>query len=171
MTRPIATAQTSRKKLHTVDGRVQRDEQFEAVRKLLDDGFIRHAGLSNASVFEIEAARKVFPVTTVQNRYNLADRKSEDVVDYCAANGIGFIPWYPLAAGELNRQRGAVGRIATAHNATGAQVAIAWLLRRSPIMLPIPGTLRVTHLKENVAAASFSTPYQGTHAVHPVRRV
>jgi pyridoxine 4-dehydrogenase len=142
--------------LHTVDGRVPRDEQFGAVRKLLDDGFIRHAGLSNVSVVEIEAARKVFPVTTVQNRYNLADRKSEDVVDYCAASGIGFIPWYPLAAGELNRRGGAVDRIAKAHNVTGAQVALAWLLRHNPVMLPIPGTLRVTHLKENVAAAGLS---------------
>ena len=99
---------------------------------------------------------KVFPVTTVQNRYNLADRKSEDVVDYCAANGIGFIPWYPLAAGELNRRGGAVARIAKAHNVTGAQVALAWLLRHSPVMLPIPGTPRVAHLKENVAAADVS---------------
>jgi pyridoxine 4-dehydrogenase len=142
--------------LHTVDGRVPRGEQFGAVRKLLDDGFIRHAGLSNVSVVEIDAARKVFPVTTVQNRYNLADRKSEDVVDYCAANGIGFIPWYPLAAGELNRRGGAVARIAKAHNVTGAQVALAWLLRHSPVMLPIPGTPRVAHLKENVAAADVS---------------
>jgi pyridoxine 4-dehydrogenase len=131
-----------------------------AAKYLIEGAFaaacIRHAGLSNVSVVEIEAARKVFPVVTVQNRYNLADRKSEDVVDYRAANGIGFIPWYPLAAGELNRRGGAVDRIARAYNATGAQVALAWLLRHSPVMLPIPGTLRVAHLKENVAAADLS---------------
>jgi pyridoxine 4-dehydrogenase len=142
--------------LHRVDPRVPRDEQFGAVRQLLDDGIIRHAGLSNVLVADIEAARKVFPVATVQNRYNLSDRNSKDVLDYCAANGIGFIPWYPLAAGELNRPGGGVDRIAKAHAATGGQVALAWLLQHSLVMLPIPGTLRVAHLEENVAAASLS---------------
>ena len=142
--------------LHRVDPRVPRDEQFGAMRQLLDDGIIRHAGLSNVLVADIEAARKVFPVATVQNRYNLSDRNSEDVLDYCAANGIGFITWYPLAAGELNRPGGGVDRIAKAHAATGGQVALAWLLQHSLVMLPIPGTLRVAHLEENVAAASLS---------------
>jgi pyridoxine 4-dehydrogenase len=162
----IAQAKGSLKKLgveqiglwqpHCVDSRVPRDEQFGAVRQLLDDGIIRHAGLSNVSVAEIEAARKVFPVATVQNRYNLSDRNSEDVLDHCTANGIGFIPWYPLAAGKLNRPGSVVDRIANAHDATGGQVALAWLLHHSPVMLPIPGTLRVAHLEENAAAAALS---------------
>lgn len=133
-----------------------RDEQFGAVRQLLDDGIIRHAGLSEVSVADISAARRVFPVATVQNRYNLVDRGSEDVLAYCAANSIGFIPWFPLAAGKLTRPDGTVDRIAKAHGATAGQVALAWLLQRSPVILPIPGTLRVAHLEENVAAAGLS---------------
>ncbi len=131
-----------------------RDEQFGAVRRLLDDGIIRHAGLSEVSVGDIKAARRVFPVSTVQNRFNLVDRESEDVVAYCAANNIGFIPWFPLAAGELTHPGGVVARVAEAHGATGGQVALAWLLQHSPVILPIPGTLRVAHLEENVASAS-----------------
>jgi len=141
--------------LHRIDRKVPRDEQFGAVRQLLDEGIIRHAGLSEVSVEEIEAARKMFPVATVQNRYNLVDRGSEEVLAYCTANGIGFIPWYPLAAGNLTRPGGVVDRIARAHEATSGQVALAWLLQRSPVMLPIPGTLRVAHLEENVGAASL----------------
>jgi pyridoxine 4-dehydrogenase len=142
--------------LHRIDPRVPRDKQFGAVRQLLDEGIIRHAGLSEVSIAEIEAARKVFPVATVQNRFNLADRSSKDVLAYCAANDIGFIPWFPPAAGELTRSGGAVDRIAKAHHATASQVALAWLLQHSPVMLPIPGTLQVTHLEENVAAARLS---------------
>jgi aryl-alcohol dehydrogenase-like predicted oxidoreductase len=139
--------------LHRIDPSVPRDEQFGAARRLLDDGFIRLAGLSVVSVADIEAARRVFPVVTVQNRYNLADRSSEDVLAYCAVNKIGFIPWFPLAAGELTRPGGVVARIAEAHGATVGQVALAWLLQHSPVILPIPGTLQVAHLEENVAAA------------------
>jgi pyridoxine 4-dehydrogenase len=147
--------------LHRIDPRVPRDEQFDAVRQLLDDGIIRHAGLSEVSVADIEAARRVFPVVTVQNRYNLVDRPSEDVLAYCATNSIGFIPWFPLAAGELTEQGGIVDRIAKAHDATAGQIALAWLLQHSPVILPIPGTLRVAHLEENVAAASVSlTPQE-----------
>lgn len=142
--------------LHRIDPQVPRDEQFGAVRQLLDDGLIRNAGLSEVSVEEIEAARKVFPVATVQNRYNLSDRGSEDVLDYCTTNGIGFIPWYPLAAGSLTRPGGVVDRIAKAQEATAGQVALAWLLQRSPVILPIPGTLRVAHLEENSAAAGLT---------------
>jgi aryl-alcohol dehydrogenase-like predicted oxidoreductase len=142
--------------LHRIDPRVPRDEQFGAVRQLLDDGIIRQAGLSEVSVTDIESARRVFPVATVQNRYNLVDRGSEDVLAYCAANNIGFIPWFPLAAGELARPGGLVERIASAHRATAGQVALAWLLQRSPVILPIPGTLLVAHLEENVAAAGLS---------------
>lgn len=141
--------------LHRIDPKVPRDEQFGAVRQLLDEGIIAHAGLSEVSVAEIEAARKVFPVATVQNRYNLTDRGSEQVLTYCEANGIGFIPWFPLAAGKLAETGGLVDRIAKAHGATAGQVALAWLLARSPVMLPIPGTSSIAHLEENVAAASL----------------
>lgn len=142
--------------LHRIDPRVPSDEQFGAVKQLLDQGIIRHAGLSEVSVAEIEAARKVFPVATVQNRYNLVDRGSEDVLTYCTGNGIGFIPWFPLAAGDLTRPGAVVDRVAAARGALAGQVALAWLLQRSPVMLPIPGTLRVAHLQENVAAAGLS---------------
>ena len=142
--------------LHRIDPRVPRDDQFGAVRQLLDAGIIRHAGLSEVSVADIEAARRMFPVATVQNRYNLIDRGSENVLAYCAANGIGFIPWFPLAAGELTQPGGSIDRIAKAHRATAGQVALAWLLQRSPVMLPIPGTLHVSHLEENVAATDVS---------------
>ena len=141
--------------LHRIDPKVPRDEQFGAVRRLLDDGIIAHAGLSEVSVAEIEAARKVFPVVTVQNRYNLTDRASQDVLAHCEASGIGFIPWFPLASGKLARPGGLVDRIAKAHGATAGQVALAWLLARSPVMLPIPGTSSVAHLDENVAAAGL----------------
>jgi aryl-alcohol dehydrogenase-like predicted oxidoreductase len=122
----------------------------------LDDGVIRHAGLSEVSVADIEAARRVFPVATVQNRYNLVDRHSEDVVAYCAVNTIGFIPWVPLAAGRLTEPAQIVDRVAKRHGATSGQVALAWLLQHSRVILPIPGTRRVAHLEENVAAAGLS---------------
>ncbi|MDV6331892.1 aldo/keto reductase [Asticcacaulis sp. 201] len=138
--------------LHRIDPRVPAREQFDAVKSLIDDGVIRHAGLSEVSVADIEAARRVFPVATVQNRYNLADRVHEDVLTYCEANGIGFIPWYPLAAGDLAKPGGVLDTIAKAHNATPSQIALAWTLRRSPVILPIPGTGKVKHLEENVAA-------------------
>ena len=142
--------------LHRIDPNVPRDEQFDAVRQLLDEGVIRHAGLSEVSVTDIEAARQVFPVATVQNRYNLIDREHEDVLVYCTVNNIGFIPWFPLAASKLTQPDGLVERIAKTHGATAGQVALAWLLQRSPVMLPIPGTLQVAHLEENVAAAGVS---------------
>ena len=141
--------------LHRVDPNVPRDEQFGAVRRLLDDGIIRYAGLSEVSVDDIEAARRAFPVVTVQNHYNLVERGSEDVLVYCEANKIGFIPWFPLAAGELIAPGGVVSRIAEAHGATAGQVVLAWLLNHSPVMLPIPGTSHVDHLEENVAAAGM----------------
>jgi len=154
--RKLGVEQIDLWQLHRIDPRVPRDEQFGAVRRLLDDGIIRHAGLSEVSVADIEAARRVFPVATVQNRYNLVDRGSEPVLAYCDANNIGFIPWFPLAAGELTRPGGLVDRVAKARGATAGQVALAWLLQRSPIILPIPGTGRVAHLKQNVAASSLS---------------
>lgn len=139
--------------LHRIDPAVPRADQFHAVRALIDDGVIRHAGLSEVSVADIAAARKVFPVATVQNHYNVLSRESEDVLDYCEANGIGFIPWYPLAAGDLAKSGSVLDTIARRHKATPGQIALAWLLRRSPVMLPIPGTSKVAHLEENVAAA------------------
>jgi pyridoxine 4-dehydrogenase len=142
--------------LHRIDANVPRDEQFGAVRLLLDDGVITYAGLSEVSVEQIEAAAKVFPVSTVQNRYNFADRGSEDVLKYCEAHGIGFIPWFPLAAGELTREgTSALDAIAKAHGATQSQIAVAWLLQRSPVIIPIPGTSKVAHLEENVKAADI----------------
>jgi pyridoxine 4-dehydrogenase len=153
--RRLGVEQIALWQLHRVDPRVPRDEQFGAVRKLLDDGLIAHAGLSQATVEEIEAAAKVFPVATVQNRYNLGDRGSESVLAHCERAGIGFIPWYPLSAGALSAPGGDLDAIARRHGATPAQVALAWLLRRSPVMLPIPGTGRVAHLEENSAAAAL----------------
>ena len=141
--------------LHRIDSRVPRDEQFAAVRLLLDDGVIEHAGLSEVSVEEIEAASKVFKVATVQNRYNFADRGSEDVLNYCEAHGIGFIPWYPLAAGDHARAGSALDAIAKAHGATPSQIAVAWLLQRSPVIIPIPGTSQVAHLEENAKAGEI----------------
>ncbi|MBS0282721.1 MAG: aldo/keto reductase [Proteobacteria bacterium] len=141
--------------LHRIDPHVPRDEQFSAIKSLLDDGVIEQAGLSEVSVKEIEAARKIFPVATVQNQYNLVSRGSEDVLDYCEKHGIGFIPWYPLAAGDLARPGSLLDGIARKHKATPAQIALAWVLKRSPVMLPIPGTGKVKHLEENVAAADI----------------
>jgi pyridoxine 4-dehydrogenase len=154
--RKLGVEQIDLWQLHRIDPGVPRDEQFGAVRQLLDDGIIRNAGLSEVSVKDIEDARRVFPVVTVQNRYNLVDRDSEDVLDHCTANRIGFIPWFPLAAGKLTRPGGIVDRIAKAHGATPGQIALAWLLQHSPVMLPIPGTLHGAHLEENVAAAALS---------------
>ena len=142
--------------LHRIDPSVPRAEQFGAIKSLLDDGVIAQAGLSGASVADIEAARKVFSVATVQNQYNLVTRHSEDVVDYCEKHGIGFIPWYPLAAGELAEPGTMLDDIAKKHGATPAQIALAWVLKRSSVMLPIPGTGKVKHLEENVAAAGIT---------------
>jgi aryl-alcohol dehydrogenase-like predicted oxidoreductase len=142
--------------LHHIDPKVPADEQFGAISTLLDAGVIRHAGLSNASVAEIEAASKIVPVATVQNRYNLVDRASEDVLEYCAARGIGFIPWFPLAAGDLARPGSILDAIARDHRAAPSQVALAWVLKRSPAMLPIPGTAKVAHLEENVVAVNIA---------------
>jgi len=141
--------------LHSLDPKVPRDEQFAAVKSLQDDGIIRHAGLSNVTVADIEAASKVFKVATVQNRYNLVDRGSEDVLEYCENHGIGFIPWYPLAAGRLVKSDSILDAIAKTHDATTSQIALAWVLKRSSVMLPILGTSKVAHLEENVAAVNI----------------
>jgi pyridoxine 4-dehydrogenase len=141
--------------LHRIDSKIPREEQFGVMRDLQEEGKVRHLGLSEVTVEEIEAAGEFFEVATVQNLYNLTDRKSEDVLEHCEANGIGFIPWFPLAAGKLAEPGGPVAEIAEAHGATGGQVALAWLLARSPVMLPIPGTGSIEHLEENVAAAEL----------------
>jgi aryl-alcohol dehydrogenase-like predicted oxidoreductase len=141
--------------LHRIDPKVPRDEQFGVIADMLKEGLFAHVGLSQVSVAEIEAARKVFPVATVQNLYNLADRSSEDVLDYCEKNGIGFIPWFPLAAGDLARPGTELDAIVRKTGSTPSQVALAWVLKRSPVMLPIPGTGKVAHLEDNVRAASI----------------
>ena len=141
--------------LHRIDAAVPRDEQFGVLAEMRDEGLIRHVGLSQVSVEEVEAALEVLPIATVQNLYHLARRDSEDVLALCEARGIGFIPWYPLAAGALARPGGLVDRVAEELGVTHGQVALAWLLRKSPVMLPIPGTSRVAHLEQNVAAASL----------------
>jgi len=155
--------------LHRIDSRVPRDEQFGAVRQLLDDGLIAQAGLSQVSVDDVEAASKHFKVAAVQNRYNLTDRGSEDVLNYCEANGIAFIPWYPLAAGALAKPGSKLDDIAGKLGATRSQVALAWLLKRSPVMLPIPGTSRLAHLEENVAAAGLDLSDEDFATLNAIR--
>ena len=123
------------------------------MRDLMQEGKIRHVGLSEVSVAEITLARGIVPIVTVQNRYNLVDRQSEEVLDHCEQQGIGFIPWFPLATGKLANADGPLARAAERLRATPAQMALAWLLARSPVMLPIPGTSSVAHLEENTAGA------------------
>jgi aryl-alcohol dehydrogenase-like predicted oxidoreductase len=142
--------------LHRIDKSIPQEEQFEVIAAMRKEGLIRHAGLSEVSVEEIEAAQKHFPVATVQNRYNLTDRQSEAVLDYCEQHGIGFIPWYPLAAGELAGPESVVAKIAERLNITRGQLALAWLLKRSKVILPIPGTGSVDHLNQNAAAAGVT---------------
>ncbi len=141
--------------LHRIDPQVPAEEQFGTLAALRDEGLVRHVGLSECTVADIVAAREHLPIATVQNRYNLIDRGSEDVLEYCDAEGIGFIPWFPLAAGDLARPGGPVDEIARDRDATPGQVALAWLLARSPVMLPIPGTGSIEHLEQNVAAADL----------------
>lgn len=143
--------------LHRIDPQVPRDEQFGAMKAFVDEGLVRLVGLSQVSVAEIEAARAAgLVVASVQNRYNLVDRSSEDVLDHCAREGIGFIPWAPMDAGRLAEPGSAVDAVAGAHpGATASQVALAWMLQRSPVMLPIPGTGKVAHLEANCAAADL----------------
>jgi pyridoxine 4-dehydrogenase len=139
--------------LHRIDPAVPAADQFGVLRDLQREGKIRHVGLSEVSVADIQAARRVVPIVTVQNRYNLADRAAEAVLDYCTKENIGFIPWFPLATGNLAKPGGQLAKAAARLGAQPAQVALAWLLAKSPVMLPIPGTSKVTHLEENMAAA------------------
>lgn len=151
--------------LHRIDPKVDRDEQFAVLADLQREGKVRALGLSQVSVDEIVAAGEHFTVATVQNRYNLTDRSSADVLDHCTANGIGFIPWAPVSAGELARPGGPVDRVAQQVSATASQVALAWLLQKSPVILPIPGTGSVAHLEENLAAATLRLPDDGVAAL------
>jgi aryl-alcohol dehydrogenase-like predicted oxidoreductase len=142
--------------LHRIDPEVPLEDQVGELKSLQEEGKIRHIGLSEVSVEQIEAASKVATIATVQNHYNLANRAAEDVLVHCEQHGIGFIPWFPLATGELSRPGGPLDTLAATKGATPAQLALAWLLRRSPVMLPIPGTSKVAHLEENMAAAEIA---------------
>jgi pyridoxine 4-dehydrogenase len=141
--------------LHRVDPNVPRDEQFAVIRDMRAAGLIRHVGLSNVTIDDVAAAERFFPVATVQNRYNLVDRSSEAVLERCTEKGVGFIPWYPLAAGDLAKPGSVLADMARTRKATPSQLALAWMLKRSPAVLPIPGTGKVKHLEENVAAAAI----------------
>lgn len=141
--------------LHRVDPVYPREEQYEEIAAMQKEGLIRHVGLSEVSVEDIEAAKPYFKVVTVQNRYNLVDREHEGVLEYCEAHGIGFIPWFPLAAGDLARPGSAFTKIAERLKISPSQLALAWILKRSKVMLPIPGTSRPNHLVENVRGAEI----------------
>ena len=141
--------------LHTPDPKIAFEDSVWALALLREEGKIRHVGLSNVGVRELEIAIDIVPIASVQNRYNLSDRSSEAVLQACEREEVGFIPWYPLAKGRLARSGGPLDEIAARHDATPSQVALAWLLKHSPAMLPIPGTSSVSHLEENVAAAAL----------------
>jgi pyridoxine 4-dehydrogenase len=142
--------------LHAPDSKVPYEDSVGTLKELQDEGKIRHIGVSNVSVEQLEQARTLVEVATVQNRYNLTDRSSEDVLEGCEAAGIGFIPWFPLATGSLAEPGGVLEEVAHTHDATPSQIALAWLLARSRVMLPIPGTSSVEHLEENAAAAELT---------------
>jgi pyridoxine 4-dehydrogenase len=141
--------------LHRIDPKVPAEDQIGTLKDLQTQGKIKHIGLSEVSVRQIQHARTMVPIVSVQNRYSIADRGSEDVLEYCETEKLSFIPWFPLAAGRVARPSSPIGRIAAQLKATPSQVALAWLLARSPVMLPIPGTSKVKHLEENLAAAEL----------------
>jgi pyridoxine 4-dehydrogenase len=141
--------------LHRIDPKVPVEESLAPIKKLQEQGKILHVGLSEVKPHEVDQTRKVIEIVSVQNQYNLGDRQHEDVVDYCTHHKLAFIPWFPVAAGKLARAGGPLDAAAKKHRATTAQLSLAWLLHRSPIILPIPGTSSVKHLEENIAAASF----------------
>ena len=140
--------------LHRIDPKVPADDQLGALQNLQSEGKINHIGLSEVSVKEIEHARTIVPIVSIQNRYSVVDRAADDVVEYCERAGLGFIPWFPLAAGDVSKKGNELERAAAKLKITPSQTALAWLLQRSPVMLPIPGTSRVEHLEENVTAAA-----------------
>lgn len=142
--------------LHRIDPKVPADEQFGLLKSLLEEGKVRAVGLSEVSVPEIEAARRIVPIASVQNLYNVTSRKSEAVVDYCETHGIAFIPWYPIGSGKLTEPGSVLDTVAKEAGATRSQVALAWLLRRAKVILPIPGTSSVAHLEENCGAGGIT---------------
>src|SRR5712664_4263302 len=142
--------------LHRIDPKVPVEESLGAIKKLQEQGKIRHIGLSEVKPHEIDKARKIVEIVSVQNQYNLTDRQHEDVVEYCTKHKLAFIPWFPVAAGKLAKPGGKLDTVAKAHGATVSQISLAWLLHRSPVILPIPGTSSVQHLEENVAAANVT---------------
>jgi pyridoxine 4-dehydrogenase len=142
--------------LHRIDPDVPAEDQFGTLKELRDEGKVAEVGLSEVKVDQLEAARKVVPAVSVQNHYNIASRTADGLLAYCEAHQIGFIPWFPLASGKLSRPGGPLERVADEVGATVSQVSLAWLLRRSSVMLPIPGTSSTNHLEENCAAASVS---------------
>jgi aryl-alcohol dehydrogenase-like predicted oxidoreductase len=141
--------------LHRIDPLIAVEESLGEIARLQDEGKIRHVGLSEVGIEEIERARKVVPIVSVQNKYNLGERKHEAVLNFCEKESIGFIPWYPVAAGKLTAEGGKLGVIAKRYGFSVSQIMLAWSLRRSPVMLPIPGTSSVAHLEENVASAAI----------------
>ena len=140
--------------LHRIDPKVAVEESLGKIAEMQKAGKIRHVGLSEVKADEIDQARKVVEIVSVQNKYNIGDREHDDVVDYCTKNNIAFIPWFPVAAGKLAKPGGKLDEAARRHGATVSQISLAWLLHRSPVVLPIPGTSSVSHLEENVAAAN-----------------
>jgi pyridoxine 4-dehydrogenase len=149
--------------LHRIDPKVPVEDQLGALRHLRAHGKIKYIGLSEVSVKQIQHARTIVPIVSVQNRYSVTDRGSEDVLEYCEQEKLGFIPWFPLAAGRVSGSKSPTGRIAARWKASPSQVALAWLLARSPVILPIPGTSRVEHLEENVAAAELKIDANRMH--------
>ena len=141
--------------LHRIDPTVPFEDQIGELRKLQDEGKIRHIGLSQVSVAEVEAAQQIAPIASVQNLYNLTDRSSEDLLDWSTEHGVAFIPWFPLATGALSKEDGPLTQLAERHDATPSQLALAWLLKRSPAMLPIPGTSSIEHLEDNLQGATI----------------
>lgn len=158
--------------LHRIDPRTPLEESLGALKSLQDQGKIRHIGLSEVTPAEIEAAEKIVPIVTIQNRYSLADRRHEETLEYCERRGIGFLPWYPYAGGKMLKPdhpaAQALSRIAEAHDATVAQLSLAWLLQRSPSLLPIPGTSKIAHLEENIAATQLKLSAQEWQEVEAV---
>jgi pyridoxine 4-dehydrogenase len=160
--------------LHRVDPDVPAEEQYGLLKSLRDEGKVSEVGLSEVSVSQIEAAAAIVPIVSVQNQYNIAQRSADDVLDYCTGHQIGFIPWFPLGSGRLSQPGGPLDQVAQQTGATTSQVCLAWLLRRSPVMLPIPGTSSLEHLEENRAAAAIALSdaqfQELTDARTPLRR-
>jgi len=156
--------------LHRIDPAIPADEQFGTLKELRDEGKVAEIGLSDVTVDEVVAARRIVPIVSVQSHYNLAQRSAEDVLEYCEGEGIGFIPWFPLASGKLSRPGGPLDTVAEESGATLSQVALAWLLRRSAVMVPIPGTSSLQHLEENVGAADVTLSDEQFESLVDARR-